>query len=362
MRKFSAFGVLSFALALGVAACGPSNPGGAGAKTDGGTGSRDQLRIVGSSTVFPFATAVAEQFASRGQFKTPVVESTGTGGGLKLFCTGVGVGQPDIANASRRIKASEFADCAKAGVTGVVEIAIGFDGLVLATKKGEAPMNITKKQIFLALAKDIPEGDGFIPNPYVKWSDIDPKLPNTKIEVMGPPPTSGTRDSWNELALIAGARQIESLNRLHDTDLAEFTKRAGIMREDGAWKDGGENDNIIVQTLARNPTMYGVFGYSFYEENLDRVQAASIANVAPTFETIASRQYPVSRDMYIYLKKQHIGVIPGLAEFAAEFVSDKAAGPKGYLKSRGLVPLTDAERAATQATVTAMSVLTEAPK
>jgi len=361
-NKFGA-GVLAIGFTLVLAACGGSGGGNAGGeKAAGNAGARDQLRIVGSSTVFPFSTAVAEQFASRGQFKTPVVESTGTGGGLKLFCAGVGAAHPDIANASRRIKASEFADCAAAGVTGVVEVPIGFDGIVLATKTGQPPMNITKRQIFLALAKEIPDGDGFIPNPYVKWSDIDPKLPNEKIEVMGPPPTSGTRDSWNELALAAGARQIESLNKLYETDEAEFNRRANVMREDGAWKDGGENDNIIVQTLSRNPTMYGVFGFSFYEENLDRVQAAKIAGVEPTFESISSGDYLISRDMYIYLKKQHVGVIPGLQEFAAEFVSDKAAGPKGYLKARGIVPLTAEKLTIAQADVAGLKVMTEAPK
>jgi phosphate transport system substrate-binding protein len=316
-----------------------------------------QIHIVGSSTVFPFATAVAEQFAARGQFQTPRVESTGTGGGMSLFCRGVGDGFPDITNASRAMRLSEYQACQRNGVREIVEVKIGYDGIVLSNAVSGPDMAITKQQLFMALAKELPSRGRFIPNPFTRWSQIAPGLPDVEIDVMGPPPTSGTRDAFNELALEAGARQFAQMENLRSNNEGEFKRRATTIREDGKWKDGGENDNLIVQSLARNPNMYGVFGFSFYEENMDRVQAATINGVRPTFDSIANGSYAVSRSMYFYIKKAHIGVTAGLKEYAEEFLSDRAAGSRGYLRGRGMVPLSANELAASRASVASMTAM-----
>lgn len=302
--------------------------------------SRDQIRIVGSSTVYPFTTAAAEQFGKGGQFKTPVVESTGTGGGLKLFCAGVGAGHPDAANASRAIKKSEFEDCAKNGVTDIIELKIGFDGIVISNSKKGPDFKLTREQLFRALAKEVPGPDGKLAaNTAKNWNDIDPSLPAEKIEVLGPPPTSGTRDAFLELVMEKGAEKIESLAALKKSDSKAFDKVWKTVREDGAYIDAGENDNLIVQKLEANPKAVGIFGYSFLEENAAQIKGASIEGKAPTFEAIADGSYKVSRPLYVYFKKQHIGVIPGLKEFLAEYASDKAMGEEGYLGEKGLVPL-----------------------
>ena len=302
--------------------------------------SRDQIRIVGSSTVYPFTTAAAEQFGKGGQFKTPVVESTGTGGGLKLFCAGVGAGHPDAANASRAIKKSEFDDCAKNGVTDIIELKIGFDGIVIANSKKGPDFAVTREQLFRALAKEVPGADGKpVANTAKTWSDIDPSLPAEKIEVLGPPPTSGTRDAFLELVMEKGAEKIASLAALKKSDSKAFDKVWKTLREDGAYIDAGENDNLIVQKLEANPKAVGIFGYSFLEENASQIKGASIEGKAPTFEGIADGSYKVSRPLFVYFKKQHIGVIPGLKEFLAEYASDKAMGEEGYLGEKGLVPL-----------------------
>lgn len=306
---------------------------------------RDKISIVGSSTVFPFASAVAEQFGSAGTFGTPKVESTGTGGGMAIFCRGVGVSYPDITNASRRIKLSEFQSCQRNGVRDIVEVKIGFDGIVLANSKNSPDFSVTKQQLYMALAKQIPNRGRMIPNPFRTWNQIDPSLPNYPIDVMGPPPTSGTRDAFAELVLESGARNFAQMENMRSNNEAQFKRLASAIREDGAWKDSGENDNLIVQALSRNPNSLGVFGYSFYEENLDRVQAASINGRAPTYESISSGAYPVSRSMYFYIKKQNIGVVPGIKEYATEFMSQRAAGARGYLRQRGFIPLPEAERA-----------------
>jgi phosphate transport system substrate-binding protein len=305
---------------------------------------RDQIRIVGSSTVFPFSTAVAESFGRAGGFKTPVVESTGTGGGIQLFCSGAGLDTPDIANASRRIKPGEVETCAKNGVKEIVEVKIGYDGIVLANSKKHARLNLTKEQIFRALAKQVPIDGKLAPNPYKLWSDIDPALPKHKIEVLGPPPTSGTRDAFVELAMEGGAEAFPMLKELKAKDEKAFKAAAHGIREDGAFVEAGENDNLIVQKLEANPNAVGVFGYSFLDQNTDRVQGSLVANVEPTFENIASGQYGISRSLYFYVKKSHIGQVPGIKEFVAEFTSDAAAGEDGYLADKGLIPLTDAER------------------
>jgi phosphate transport system substrate-binding protein len=307
---------------------------------------RDSINIVGSSTVYPFTTTVAEQFGQAGKFKTPKVESTGTGGGIKLFCNGVGPQFPDIANASRRIKASELQACAQNGIKEVVEIKVGYDGLVIAENKSAAALKLTPKDVYLALAKTVPDPanpTSLIPNPYVTWKDVNKTLPATKIEALGPPPTSGTRDSFVELYMEAGCRTYAWLDALRSQDEARFKRACDTLREDGAYVEAGENDNLIVQKLAANPTAVGIFGYSFLEENLDKLKGSLVSGVSPTYETISSGKFPASRPLYIYVKKAHVGVIPGMNEFIAEYTSDKALGEDGYLADKGLVPPSKSE-------------------
>ena len=319
---------------------------------------RDQIRIVGSSTVYPFTTAVAEQFGKTSGMKTPVVESTGTGGGFKLFCAGVGEAHPDFTNASRAIKKGEFEDCMKNGVTEVVEIKVGFDGLALADATAGSDMKLTKQQIFMALAKQVPDKDGkLIPNPYQMWSDIDPSLPAQKIEVYGPPPTSGTRDSFAELVMEKGAEAFDSLKELKKSDAKAFEAVWKSMREDGLFVEAGENDNLIVQKLIGNPNAIGIFGFANVAEN-SQLQGLEIDGVRPTFETIASGEYKVARPLFVYAKKQHVGVIPGMAEFVAEYTSEKAVGEEGYLSEKGLIPLPGEDSDKVREAANAMTVLT----
>ncbi len=309
---------------------------------------RDYISIVGSSTVYPFTTTVAEQFGKGGKFKTPKVESSGTGGGIKLFCDGVGAQYPDIANASRAIKPSEVDACNKAGVKDIVEVKIGYDGIAIANSKKNTLFKLSRRDLFLALAKTVPDPDNtqsLIANPYKTWNQINKSLPADKIEVLGPPPTSGTRDAFAELVLDAGCATFANIKALKDTDEARFKKVCQSVREDGAYIEAGENDNLIVQKLGANPKALGVFGYSFLEANISQIQGATIDGVAPTFENIASGSYPVSRPLYFYVKKAHIGVIPGINEFLAEYVSPRAMGADGYLAGKGLVPLPAAELA-----------------
>ncbi len=318
---------------------------------------RDQIRIVGSSTVFPFSTAVAETFGKTTAFKTPVVESTGTGGGMKLFCAGIGEGHPDITNASRRIKLSEFDKCTKAGIT-ITEVKIGFDGIVLANSITSDRLELTLRQIFLALAKEVPQDGTMVANPYKKWSDIDPALPSERIEVLGPPPTSGTRDAFVELAMEGGAKTFDELRALRTSDKNAFKAVAHAIREDGHYVEAGENDNLIVQKLEANPAALGIFGFSFLDRNADRVQGAVVDGVAPEFELIASGDYGISRSLYFYVKKQHVGVIPGIAEFVAEFTSEKAWGDEGYLVDKGLIPLPESDRKKMHSLAVSMAPLT----
>ena len=309
---------------------------------------RDYISIVGSSTVYPFTTTVAEQFGKGGKFKTPKVESSGTGGGIKLFCDGVGAQYPDIAKASRAIKPSEVDACNKAGVKDIVEVKIGYDGIAIANSKKNTLFKLSRRDLFLALAKTVPDPDNtqsLIANPYKTWNQINKSLPADKIEVLGPPPTSGTRDAFAELVLDAGCATFANIKALKDTDEARFKKVCQSVREDGAYIEAGENDNLIVQKLGANPKALGVFGYSFLEANISQIQGATIDGVAPTFENIASGSYPVSRPLYFYVKKAHIGVIPGINEFLAEYVSPRAMGADGYLAGKGLVPLPAAELA-----------------
>ena len=300
---------------------------------------RDQIRIVGSSTVFPFSTAVAEQFGRTTSFPTPIVESTGSGGGLKLFCEGVGTNTPDMTNSSRRIKASEVALCASNGVTEITEVRIGFDGIVLANAKSGPSLDVSLKQVFLALAKEVPVNGKLVANPYTKWNEIDASLPDMEIEVLGPPPTSGTRDAFVELAMEAGCESVEGA-----AELGLEGKACHIIREDGRFVEAGENDNLIVQKLEANPAAYGIFGFSFLDQNADKMKGATVAGVEPEFENIAAGDYPVSRSLYFYVKKAHAGVIPGIEAYLAEFTSDRASGPDGYLLDKGLIPLPDDQR------------------
>ncbi|MCS6946717.1 MAG: substrate-binding domain-containing protein, partial [Steroidobacteraceae bacterium] len=282
------------------------------------------------------------------------VESTGTGGGIKLFCGGVGVAFPDVANASRRMNANEFATCVKNGVKDIVEIKIGYDGLTISHAKKGPKFDLTRKQVYLALAKQIPDPANpttLIPNPYQFWSDIDKSLPKLKIEVLGPPPTSGTRDSFHELYMEAGCRTYPWINTLRSQDERRFKRVCHTIREDGAYVEAGENDNLIVQKIEANPNALGIFGFSFLEENLAKIEGLKIDGVEPTFETIASGKFPAARPLFVYVKKAHIGVIPGLNEFMQEYVSDKALGEEGYLAERGLVPLPRAELAKVRADV-----------
>ncbi|MBG36696.1 MAG: phosphate ABC transporter substrate-binding protein [Oceanicaulis sp.] len=338
-----------------------------------GVGGREGLRMVGSSTVFPFATAVAENFGAKSAFPTPVVESTGTGGGMNLFCAGVGLGFPDLTGASRPIKATEYQLCQDNGVVAITEIPIGYDGIVLGNSVVSDAMDIERVQLFLALVAETPmpvdaegrplfdgrgeisEGrsygeiagfscDSFITNPFQRWSDISAELPSQRIEVFGPPPTSGTRDAFVELDMIEGAQHVPCLDELSDTDAHMFERLASRIREDGAWVDAGENDNTIVQTLANSPSAFGIFGYSFLEQNGDRIQAARIDGIEPTYENISNGVYPGSRSLFVYVKNQHDGVAPGLQAFVEELTSEDAWGPFGYLAERGLIALPEARR------------------
>jgi len=306
---------------------------------------RDQINIVGSSTVFPFSTTVAERFGKSTDFKTPIVESTGSGGGFKLFCAGAGLETPDITNASRRIKASEVELCAQNGVDDIVEAKIGYDGIVLANSTASDQIELSLREIFLALAKDVPMADGTTePNAYETWDQINPALPPVKIEVLGPPPTSGTRDAFAELAMEGGCKTFDWVKALKTSDKSAYKSLCHTIRADGAYVEAGENDNLIVQKLNANPAAFGVFGYSFLEQNSDLVQGSIVEGVAPDFEEIARGSYPIARSLYFYVKKSHVGVVPGMAEFLAEFTSEDAWGEEGYLTDKGLIPLSKEER------------------
>jgi len=323
---------------------------------------RDVISIVGSSTVYPFVTVVAERFGKAGSFKTPKIESTGTGGGFKLFCGGVGVQHPDMSNASRAIKASEFEACQKNGVKEIVEVKIGYDGIVVANSKKGPALKLTTKDIFLALAKEVPDpkgGEGLVANPYKTWKDVNAALPDVKIEVLGPPPTSGTRDAFLELGMEPGAIKFEGLKKLSKDDAKKFQKVFSSIREDGAYIEAGENDNLIVQKLGANPNALGIFGFSFLDQNNDKIQGSYVDGNPPTFENIASGKYTMSRPLFFYVKTAHVGVIPGIKEYLAEFTSEKAWGKDGYLSEKGLIPLPDGERKQVAENVKALKPLAE---
>jgi phosphate transport system substrate-binding protein len=318
---------------------------GAGLLGAGPASARDQIRIVGSSTVYPFATVVAEEFGRSTRFKTPVIESTGSGGGLKLFCAGVGLDDPDITNASRRIKPSEVELCASNGVTEITEVMIGFDGIVIANSRKAPRFSLSLRDVFLALAKEVPgPGGAMIPNPNKTWKEVNPSLPAKAIEVLGPPPTSGTRDAFDELALEGGCKTFPDIAALAKKDPGAYKKICQSIREDGAYVEAGENDNLIVQKLVANPDALGVFGYSFLDQNADRIQGSIVNGVEPTFENISDGKYPVSRSLYFYVKNAHVGSVPGMREYIAEFTSEKAIGEYGYLAEKGLIPAPKAQR------------------
>ncbi|HEY8616308.1 substrate-binding domain-containing protein [Phenylobacterium sp.] len=346
--------LLLTAAAVALTACGQQQTAQKG-QVSGGGGARTQVWAAGSSTVFPFATRVAETVARTTGGSAAKVESLGTGGGIKLFCSGTGAGYPDIATASRAMKKSEFEACQANGVTEIVELKIGFDGIVLANAKASPTFDISREQIYRALAAEVPQGSGFAPNTAATWSAVAPGLPNTRILAYGPPPTSGTRDAFVELAMEKGAEKVEAMAALKKSNEDEFKAKAHTLRRDGAWVDSGENDNAIVQTLEKTPNAVGVFGYSFLENNMDKVKAAAVEGVAPTFETISSGQYPLSRSLYIYVKKANVGVTPGLREYVNAFVSDAAAGKGGYLQQRGLISLPAAEHDQVKAAAQALT-------
>lgn len=320
----------------------------------GAAQAREQIRIVGSSTVYPFTTTAAEQFGQDGAFKTPIVESTGTGGGFKLFCEGLGDTTPDITNASRPITDSEKALCAGNGVTDIVEVPIGYDGIVIAMKKGAPALSLTKKQIFLALAREVPGKNGRLTaNPYKTWSDIDPSLPEAAIQVYGPPPTSGTRDAFVELVMEKACDALPEFKTAY-SDVKARHKACHALREDGAYVDSGEDDNVIIQKLGSNADALGIFGYSYYDNSRAKIQALKVDGVLPELSTVESGTYGISRSLFVYVKKQHIGKVPGIAEFVRELTSESAIGQDGYNTARGLLPLGVKDRQAARAAVTGL--------
>lgn len=298
---------------------------------------RDAIRIVGSSTVYPFTTTVAEQFGKKTGAQTPIVEATGTGGGIKLFCAGTGENHPDAVNASRPIKDTEKEACAKNGVT-PVEIKIGIDAIIMAMSKEHESMKLTTDIIYRALAKWVIIDGKFVDNPNKTWSDVDPSLSTGKIEVLGPPPTSGTRDSFVELVLEKSCKKAaEEAGITMSADEEKMYCKS--MREDGAFIEAGENDTLIVQKIQGNPNALGIFGFSFLEENTSTIKGATINDVVPDYETIKSGEYPISRPLFVYFKKEHFDVIPNLKEFMEEYQSEDAIGEEGYLIDKGLIPL-----------------------
>ncbi|MBU0654190.1 MAG: PstS family phosphate ABC transporter substrate-binding protein [Gammaproteobacteria bacterium] len=320
---------------------------------------RDNIEIVGSSTVYPFSTAVAEQFAKKTGMAAPKVESTGTGGGMKLFCAGAGIDTPDITNASRRMKKKEMEDCLKNGVNEVTEIKVGFDGIAVGNHKSAQPIKLSRRELYLALAKDVPADPNgeLIPNPYTTWKQVNPELADIKIEVMGPPPTSGTRDALAELGMEKGCNLFKGMPELKKKDEKAHKAACTAVREDGHYIESGENDNLIVQKLQANPNAVGIFGYSFYDQNRDSLQAATIDGKEISYENISSGKYPLSRPLFFYVKNSHVGQVPGIKEFMAEFTSEEALSADGYLADKGLVALPANEKAASATAAASMATV-----
>ena len=313
------------------------------------TYAREQINVVGSSTVYPFAIVVAEKFGKTTEFKTPKIESTGSGGGLKLFCAGVGKKHPDFTNSSRAITKKEIKKCRKNGVGDITEIKVGYDGIVIANSKASKVFKMTRMDLYLALAAKIPNPDGsksFIKNPHKTWKDVNSELPAIKIEILGPPPTSGTRDAFVELAMEkGGCEKITWIKVLKKKNKQEYKAKCHTIREDGLYIEAGENDNLMVQKLISNPKALAIFGFSFLEQNADKVHGAIINDVEPSFENISSGKYPISRPLFFYGKNAHLGAIPGMKEYVEMFLSDAASGSDGYLTEKGLIPMPEEERA-----------------
>ncbi len=310
---------------------------------------RDTINIVGSSTVYPFATVVAEKFGKKTNFNTPKIESTGSGGGMKLFCAGVGLDTPDITNASRAIKKSEYDTCQKNGVTDITEVQIGYDGIAIANSIKAQNFSLTRKDLFLALAKKVPNPDGsktLLENPYKTWKQVNSSLPDMEIEVIGPPPTSGTRDAFAELAMEGGCKEFNWIKAMKKTDKKAYKTVCHTVREDGPYIEAGENDNLIVQKLEKNPNALGIFGFSFLEQNDDKVQGSLVEGKSPEFATISDGSYPISRPLFFYVKNAHISSIPGMKEYLQEFTDEEAMGDDGYLLDKGLIPLSATDRSA----------------
>ena len=299
----------------------------------GSASARDQIRIVGSSTVYPFASYVAEEFGATTKFKTPVIESTGSGGGHKLFSEGPGLNTPDITNSSRRIKKSELERNFANGVEKIHEVILGYDGIAIAHNVDNPELNLSRKDLLMAVAAEVPKDGKLVANPYKYWDEINSDLPHKEIIIFGPPTTSGTRDAFEEMVMEKASKKIEAYG-------GKYNK----VRQDGPYVPAGENDNLIVQKLAQNKDAVGIFGYSFLAENQDRIQGALIEGYAPRPEYISSGEYPISRSLFFYVKLAHIGKVPGIEEFVNLFLSEKMIGPDGYLKRIGLVPLPDADR------------------
>ena len=303
---------------------------------------RDAIHSVGSSTVFPFVAAAAEQFGRRGAFRTPIVESTGTGGGLKMFCSGVGLNTPDMANASRQIKPSEVADCKAHGVKQIIELKLGYDGIVFVTSVKGEDFGFTRDVIFKALAREVPSKGALILNPYTQWNEIDPSLPAIPIRVYGPPPTSGTRDAFVELVMLEACKAIPAYASTYANE-DERKQKCQQLREDGVYIEAGENDNLLVQKLSNDDVAVAILGYSFLEQNASLVKPHSVDGVMPGFDAIVDGRYRVARSLFTYIKKDHEAKVPGLAAFAAELTSDAAVGADGYLIMKGLLPLPKVE-------------------
>ncbi|NQY92987.1 MAG: PstS family phosphate ABC transporter substrate-binding protein [Campylobacteraceae bacterium] len=322
---------------------------------------RDQIRIVGSSTVYPFSSSVAEELGATTSFPTPVVESTGSGGGMKLFCKGNDLNTPDITNASRRMKAKEFKLCAKNGVTDITEAVIGFDGIAFAQSKSNGAFSVTKKQLALAVAAEVPNKDGkLIKNPYTNWSQIDSTLPNREIVIYGPPKSSGTRDAFEDMVLKATFKKMDAYTSLYKKDKKKYKayKKYHTVRQDGVYVPSGENDNIIVQKLNKNKKAFGIFGYSFLVENEDKVQAAKVNGVMPTPENISSGHYPISRSLFFYIKNSHAKAVPAMNKYVDMFMNDEMIGKEGILGEIGLISLPNLERTNIRTSVVTRTQLT----
>lgn len=321
---------------------------------------RDQIKIVGSSTVYPFSSSVAEELGATTKYPTPVVESTGSGGGMKLFCAGNGMNTPDITNASRRMKTKEFKLCAKNGVTDITEAVVGYDGIAIAQAKSNAPFSVTRKQLALATAAEVPSKDGksLIANPYKTWNQIDASLPNREIIVYGPPKSSGTRDAFEEMVLQKTIGKMSVYTDIFKNTGNKTYKKYSTIRTDGVYVPSGENDNLIVAKLNKNKKAFGIFGYSFLMENEDKVQGAKVGGYLPTPETIASAKYPIARSLFFYTKNSHADKVPAMAEYVKMFMSDNMIGSDGILSEIGLIPLADDARKAIQASVMKREKLT----